>query len=119
MNFGRSHISKGKNAKKKNGFGAVFGLFKVEGRATHELLVGWPIVWPRRWVVFVQKSRAFFARNSERGGRTAGCILPELQDFFAKWPRIGRSRPSAHPIRRPRDAGDVATLAGPLLLRES
>jgi hypothetical protein len=33
--------------------------FKAEGRPGHELLVGRPIVWPERWVVFVQKSRAF------------------------------------------------------------
>jgi hypothetical protein len=65
------------------------------------------------------KVESLFARNFERGGRTAGCILPELEHFFVKWLRIGLSRSSARPIRRPRYAGDVATLAGPLLLRES
>jgi hypothetical protein len=143
MNFGRSQISKGKRKRKKRkmGSGAVFGLFNAEGRPAHELLVGRPIVWPGQWIVFVQKSRAFLQEimRGEVGLRVVFCQssrtfsqnglgLADLgrprarsdgRGTLATWPRIGRSRSSARPIRRPRDAGDVATLVGPLLLRES
>jgi len=46
-------------------------------------------------------------------------ILVKFEGFFKKIPRLAPSGPSVWPIGRPGKTGDVATLAGPLLVRES
>ena len=61
------------------------------------------------------KFEGFFGRKNMRRGLHCGLIRLKFEGFFAKRPWLGRSGPSARPIRRPRKAGDVATLAGPLL----
>jgi hypothetical protein len=66
-----------------------------------------------------KKVEGFFERKAERGGWTAGSIVPEFEGSFVKRPVIARSGPSARPIGRSRKVGDVATLVGPFLVPKS
>ena len=59
-----------------------------------------------------EKSWGFFCKMFWERRLDCGLISLKSEDFFAKWPGNGRSRPFARPIGRPGKAGDVATLTG-------
>jgi len=78
--------------------------------------VAWAAAGPRVhfWII-----GGFFCKNIWEREVDCGLIRIKWEGFFAKRPRRARSRPFMSPIRRPRKVGDVATLAGLLLVRES
>ena len=78
--------------------------------------VAWAAAGPR---VHFWRIGGFFCKNIWEREVDCGLIRIKLEGFFAKRPRRARSRPFMSPIRRPRKVGDVATLAGLLLVRES
>ena len=58
-------------------------------------------------------------KGKRKRKKDCGLISTNIESIFAKWSEFARSGPCVHPIRWPRKAGDVATLAAHLLLRES
>jgi hypothetical protein len=60
-----------------------------------------------------RKARELFRKKKWEKRWDCGLISLKLESFFAKWPRLVRSRPYTRPIRRTGIAGDVAREGGP------